>query len=306
MTRLFVATYQFRSCGDVFTQGLAHAADALGLSYAHGDWTDPSVSAHVAAFRPDLLFVIHGRQFTRHRHTLLDGRAYRTAVWLLDEPYEVDETASWSGRYDHVFVNDPATLHRHERSSYLPVCYNPVLHFAPPGAERPDAVGFIGGGNAIRNQYLGALADVGLLTYAVGGPWSHSGVRAVCRSLNIPAAETPRRYQRTRIVLNIWREEHHYNREHLPATSLNPRVYEALACGSLVVSQWRPEIETLVPELPVFHTPTECLDVVMGLLADPERAERIRAACWARVQPHTYAARLARVLALCGQEAIPA
>jgi len=300
MTRVFGVDYQFRACGSVFTEGLHHAADALGLVYTHADWT--VLPAQITAFRPDLVLVVHGRKFAQHRMRKMKAGAAQTAVWLLDEPYEVDDTASWSSRFDHVFVNDPASLPRHERSSYLPVCYDPVVHVA--GTQpRPHAVGFIGGGNATRDTYLGALADLGLLTYAIGGPWSHAGVQRVCRALNIPAKDVPPLYRQTRLVLNVFREQHHFNREHLPATSLNPRVYEALACGALVVSEWRPEIETVCPELPTFHSVAQCLEVVMGLLADPDHAEQIRQACWARIQPHTYAARLARVLERCGHEA---
>ena len=38
---------------------------------------------------------------------------------------------------------------------------------------------------------------------------------------------------------------------------MNPRIYEALACGALVISEARPEIGQLMPELPVFDTSEE-------------------------------------------------
>lgn len=292
--RLFGVDYQFLACGDVFTKGLIHAAEELGLEYQHTDWADPSLPQRVKTFRPDLVFVVHGRKFRKRQAKLTAP----SAVWLLDEPYEVDDTASWSGQYDHVFVNDPSVLDRHAHATYLPVCYDPVVHHAAPITRR-HAVGFIGGGNAVRDQYLGALADLGHLSYVIGGPWSYAGVQRVCVASNIPAAETPCWYRATRIVLNVFREQHHFNIRHVPATSLNPRVYEALACGALVVSEWRPEVETLIPELPTFRTVDECLQVVLELLADPDRAERIRLDCWRRILPHTYANRLTQVLETC-------
>jgi hypothetical protein len=294
MTRVFGVDYHFLACGDVFTQGLVHAAAALGLDYKHTDWSDPGLSAQVKAFQPDLLFVVHGRKFRKRQARI----SCPSAVWLLDEPYEVDDTVSWSGQYDQVFVNDQSTLHRHAHASYLPVCYDPVVHHAA-GTDRPHAVGFIGGGNSTRDRYLGALADLGILTYAIGGPWSHAGVQRVCRSPNIPASDLPKWYQSTRLVLNVWRETHHFNAQHLPATSLNPRIYEALACGALVVSEWRPEVETLVPDLPTFRTVDECQQLVLELLADPDRARQIQAACWASIQPHTYAQRLTQIVQTC-------
>ena len=73
---------------------------------------------------------------------------------------------------------------------------------------------------------------------------------------------------------------------------MNPRIYEALACGALVVSEWRPEIEQLCPELPVFDGPEEMTSLVEGLLADPVRFAAIRKACIRRLAGHTYAHRL--------------
>jgi hypothetical protein len=295
--KVFGVDYKFLACGDVFTQGLVHAAEDLGIDYRHADWSANNLPAQVKAFAPDLLFVVHGRKFKLRWPQL--AAQHRSAIWLLDEPYEVDDTVNFSKQFTHVFVNDPATLERHPRSSYLPVCYDPHLHY-PGRAERPHAVGFIGGGNGTRDRYLAALAAKGLLSYVIGGPWLDKRLQAICKSRNIPAAQTPDWYRSTRIVLNVFREKHHYNRLKTPATSLNPRVYEALACGALVVSEWRPEAETLIPDLPTFRTVEECVDLVVGLLADQDRAESIRLNCLASITSHTYAARLATVLEAMG------
>lgn len=304
--KLFGVTYQFLSCGSVFTDGLAHAAAALGLSYAHAGWDCPDLSDRIAAFAPDLLFVVHGRRFAQ-RFSNLKGFGCPTAVWLLDEPYETDETASWSSLFEHVFVNDRATLDRHPRASYLPVGYDPfVQRHDYEEFARAQTVGFIGGGNASRERYLGALARKGWLTYVVGGPWSDPAVARRCLSLNIPPSATADLYRSTRIVLNVFRDIHHFNRAQIPATALNPRIYEATACGALVVSEWRPEVDAIVPELPTFRSEHECVDLIAYLVANPDEAEEIRQACEARLAPHTYAARLQTVLAACGLREVAA
>lgn len=320
MTRVFGVDYQFLSCGDVFTRGLRNAAEDLGLDYAHAGWDAADLPERIADFAPDLLFVVHGRKFSARFGAYSRGAAgflpRPTALWLLDEPYEVDDCATFSRRFDHVFVNDPATLHRHVNASYLPVCYDPHVHFASarrrhplgPAVKATDcdgrlgtlAVGFIGGGNATRDRVLAALAKAGLLTYVVGGAWADPELNRLCLSRNISPSETATLYRQTRIVVNIFREVHHFNLDKIPATSLNPRVYEATACGALVVSEWRPEIDQLVPELPTFRTEAECVALVRDLLAEPDRAEAIRLQCAARLAPHTYANRVHTVLATCG------
>ncbi len=293
--RVFGVDYAFQSCGDVFTTGLVHAAADLGVPYAHALWNDPDLSVQMQRVAPDLVFVVHGRRYAESRRTL----PAPAAVWLLDEPYEVDDTATWSRRFSHVFVSDPVTLDRHAHASYLPVCYDPHVHH-PGDAARTRAVGFIGGGNPTRDRVLGALARAGLLSYVVGGIWSDPDVHRLCLSRNIPAATTATLYRETQIVVNIFRERHHYNARGTPATSLNPRVYEAIACGALVVSEWRPECDTLVPDLPTFRTAAEAVEIVHDLLANPARAEAIRVRCAARLVGQTYAARLQAVLTTCG------
>ena len=93
-------------------------------------------------------------------------------MWLLDEPYEVDDTAAWSSRFDHVFVNDAVdAAQRHRHAHRLPVAYAPALHHGPPRVERRYRVGFIGGANPSRERMLAGLARRALLDYVVGGPW---------------------------------------------------------------------------------------------------------------------------------------
>ena len=171
------------------------------------------------------------------------------------------------------------------------MCYDPAVYNYRPG-QREHSVGFIGGANPAREQMLLELTKRDLLSYAVGGPWRSSEIRRVCHSSNIPAAETAKLYQQTRIVVNVFRTAHHFNREHIPAFSMNPRIYEALACGAVVVCERRPEIEQICPELPVFDGPEEMVSTIERLLADPERFDAIRRACIRRLAGHTYAQRL--------------
>jgi glycosyltransferase involved in cell wall biosynthesis len=292
--KVFFVNYKFLSCGDVFSDGLAHAADQLGLSWRQAQWDDPQLPREVEEFDPDVLFVVHGRKFaarwgTRFAH-------YKTAVWLLDEPYEVDDTSRFSSLFDTVFVNDPSTLHRHRSARYLPVCYDPVAYSYSPPEPRPHAVGFIGGFNPWREQSLTRLQRRGLLSYVVGGPWSDPALRQICLAPKIPPEETARLYRGTRIVVNLFRSRHHYNRDGVAAVALNPRVYEGLACGALVISEHRPELDTVCPEMPVFRSAEEMEFQIDRHLRDPDLYARVRKACIRRLASHTYAQRLAMAM----------
>ncbi|MBY6263643.1 hypothetical protein EI613_17230 [Azospirillum sp. 412522] len=295
--RLFVVNYRFLSAGDVFTWGLEEAARFLGLSAEQAYWDDPRLEARIAAFDPDLVLVVHGRRFAGRGCRLPPGT--KSAVWLVDEPYEVDDTASWSNRFHAVFVNDAATLSRHRNAHYLPVSFDPSRHF-DDGGGRPHKVGFIGGHNSVREAMLLRLLDEDLLSYVVGGPWRSPRLKAICLSENIPAEETADLYRRTRIVINIFREKHHFNRARTPGHAMNPRIYEALACGALVVSEHRPEIDTVFPAMPVFRNPDQLVDAVRRLLRDEAAFGVALAACRAALPGHSYADRLRSVIAALG------
>ena len=294
--RVFFVNYRFLSCGDVFTSGLARAAEALGVAHEGASWDDPELPAKLRAFAPDLVFVVHGRRCAQRWNGAL--REWNSAVWLVDEPYEVDDTARWSSLFQTVFVNDPATLGRHRNAHYLPVCFDPYVHFDSP-EPRLFGAGFIGGANPRREQWLSLLAERGLLAYVVGGPWRDPALNKLCRSRNIPASQSADFYRQTKIVINIFRQQHHYNHQRLPATSLNPRIYEALACGALVVSEPRPELEQVCPKLPVFHNERELLDLVRQLTDDEVERKGVQRECAIMLRAHTYAERLRSVLSTC-------
>ncbi|MFZ0304742.1 MAG: glycosyltransferase [Terracidiphilus sp.] len=292
--KVFFVNYQFLSCGSVFSDGLSHAANQLGLEWKGALWDKPDLGKEIDEFAPDLVFVVHGRKFSARHSDSIKHR--KSAVWLLDEPYEVDDTSRFSGHFDTTFVNDPSTIARHRDAHYLPVCYDPGAHFYRPGEERPLGVGFIGGFNGAREEALTRLAKRNLLSYVVGGPWRDRALLQRCTSKNIPATETARLYRQTRIVINVFRKTHHYNAAKIEAISLNPRVYEALQCGALVISEHRAEIDTLCPELPTFRSMEELEQQVERYLADEVLLARTRKECIRRLASHTYAERLETVL----------
>lgn len=291
--RVFFVHYRFLSCGRVFDIGLREAASALGVAAEHADWDDPQLAQKIERFAPDLLFVVHGRRFVQRW-----GRRFaslRTAVWLLDEPYEVDDTAAWSAQFDHVFVNDAATLCRHRNAHELPVAYAPTLHATGSDARR-WRVGFVGGANPSRERLLAGLARRGLLDYVVGGPWREAALGPLCRAANVPAEETAALYRDTAVVVNVFRDRHHFNRQGTTALAMNPRIVEALACGALVISEPREQLLRSVPELPVFDDEAQAAALIERFLADPAERQRVQRACAARLADATYAQRLVSVM----------
>lgn len=294
--RVFFVHYRFLSCGTVFETGLRGAADELGIGHEHADWDDAQLPQKLERFAPDLLFVVHGRRFVQRWSRRLTK--WRSAVWLLDEPYEVDDTSAWSGQFDSVFVNDPSTLERHRRAHELPVAYAPALHHGTAEAARPRRAGFIGGANPAREAMFAGLARRGLLDYMVGGPWREARLAALSLASNLPAERTAALYRETTIVLNVFRDRHHYNRAGLPGLAMNPRIVEALACGAVVLSEPRLGVTNAVPELPTFRSEAEAAALIERFLADPAERLRVQRTCAARLVDATYLQRLRTAMEL--------
>src|SRR5215217_29584 len=291
--KIFFVNYKFLSCGEVFTDGLRNAATSLGLNFQDAYWDDPELAARIHDFAPDWLFVVHGRRFVEKWRGSFPS--IKKAIWLLDEPYEVDDTSSWSGEFDAVFVNDPSTTNRHHNAHYLPVAYDPEVHFEN-GNSRKYKVGFIGGHNEARERYLLALHEAGHLSYVVGGPWRSAALQSVCLAHNIAAKDTSNLYRQTRIVVNLFREVHHFNREGIQPYSMNPRVYEALACGAVVVSERRSELSEVFPGLPLFSDPKQLLDTISTLESNDKAYQTVKTICREKLEKHSYTERLRQVL----------
>lgn len=290
---VLVVDYDFLTCGRVFGEGLARAAASIGVRAQTTLWNNPGLPALVDRFDPDLILVVHGRSFAQRWGKLFEGR--NTAVWLLDEPYEVDDTARWSGAYRTVFVNDQATVARHRNAHYLPVCYDAVTH-RDPQQPRRYRVGFIGGANVTRERYLGALAAEGLLDYVVGGPWSIPDLSRLSRAAKISPAQVTEFYQATDLIINVFRDIHHYNRQGIAATAPNPRLLEAIACGAAVVSEQRVGMGEMFPDLPQFESPEELLAIVRRCVADPVYLAELKRRCHAQIEGEAYSDRLTAIL----------
>jgi Glycosyl transferase family 2/Glycosyl transferases group 1 len=293
--RVFFVHYRFQTCGEVFRDGIEPAAGELGLDFATAHSFDPDLEAKITAFNPELLFVVHGRKFHHRMQHLLER--YNSAIWLLDEPYEVDDTSRFSSHFRTVFVNDPETLSRHSNAHYLPVCYNPYDSACSPGPRR-YRVGFIGDADPARERLLAPLAERGLLSYVAGGPWHSAALRALSLGQRIPAEQTTALYRETEIILNIFRTKHHFNARRSGGTSLNPRIYESAANGALPLSESRPELQALWPQAPTFHDEASLTLTLQTLLDDPLRIRALTASAVRAFRFHTYANRLRSALAV--------
>ena len=176
-------------------------------------------------------------------------------------------------------------------AEYLPMAVNDAMFHPPPdGAARDLPVVFSGGPTAERVATLRSLVPAGLSVYGYDeAGWTADPALAPCYRGFVPERDRLRAiYQRAQITVNVTRAH--------GRASLNMRVFEAMACGCLVVTDQAEEAaELFAPgeDLVTVTGRTPPAEVVTRYLADAAARTRI-AAQGARVvrQSHTYVHRL--------------
>lgn len=176
-------------------------------------------------------------------------------------------------------------------AEYLPMAVNDEMFHPPPEpATRDLPIVFSGGPTAERIAALRGLAAAGLSVYGYDEPgWTADPWLAPCYRGFVPERDRLRQiYQRAQITVNVTRAH--------GRASLNMRVFEAMACGCLVVTDRADEAAALFrPGEDIVTVPpgTAPHAVVAHYLEDAVARERI-ASNGARAvrESHTYVHRL--------------
>ena len=140
--------------------GIAKGFTALGCSVEVVD--AQKIPTPQTLQRPiDILFSVHGANVPSELIQTYRDKGAKTAVYLLDEPYEVDRTIEWAQHYEWVFSVDKATVPLHcqlAKASHLPLGYDPEV-FNPDVQGIPSRILILGSPFSARMPYLTALRD---------------------------------------------------------------------------------------------------------------------------------------------------
>ncbi len=181
------------------------------------------------------------------------------------------------------------------KTSYLPVAVNERMFYpdCEIQAEAPISALFVGGPTAERISLLESVADLGLVIHGYDAARWQASEQLRQRYQGEILERDPLRavYQRARISINV-------TRAHGPS-SLNMRVYEAMACGSLLLTDDKSDARTLFAEgtqIVTYRDPDDLRRKVRYYLTHETERAAIAAAGMEKVrQSHTYAARLRSV-----------
>lgn len=265
-------------------------------------------------YKPDLFLEAGGWNIVPKTVDALRTMSIKTALWTIDAPRIFEPIRKAALHYDFVFTGGSEAYEILEHCNvknlhWLPFACDPDFHKpveVSPADKRKYGcdICFVGSGweglYPYRREYLETLADFDLGIWGPG--WKNlptlSPLRRFLRGGEIRAEEWVKIFSVSKIVFHS-----HYQDPDgkIPCYQAAPRVYEALACGALlVVNRQRDVLKLFKPgkDLVVFNTVQELGDLVRYYLQHPKEAKAIAARGREKVlAKHTYRHRIEEILA---------
>lgn len=279
---------------------------------------EDNVAALCGILRPDLVLVLDaaGRSFSTEQVDRIRALGFRTAVWLPDDPYHSDQTVEVAPHYDNVFTLESACVELYRsvgcrRVFHLPFAVNSAhIRQSRPDPAYASDICFVGSAfwNRVRffDQIADYLADKRLRI--IGYWWERLSQyeRLADRISNawLSPEETAKYYSGAKLVINLHRStddaSHNENSRHIPAHSVNPRLFEIASCATLQLVDRRSDLPKLyVPgrDLATFETPDELVRLIDYYLThEAVRRAMIRNSLYRTVTEHTYYKRIEQLL----------
>lgn len=306
---------------------LEHSAACMALRWKQAGkpkdrqptWDDTLYHASVEILeralreQPDWVVSFSGMYLHPDALVLMQRAGIRVAVLLTESPYDQEQEAELLPFVDLAWTNERSSvsyfLHRGGNVRYLRHAYDPAKHrpladlSTEPEVPAHDVV-FVGTGFQERIDALAAVDWTGI-DLGLYGCWDLLGsrhrLRKYVRDGLVNNATTTALYRRASIGLNLYRTSKGYGKKApriAHAESMNPRAYEAAASGLFTISDYRAEQqETLGASVPTFRQADELGPLIRGYLGAPDERQRLARLARQCVEPHTFAARAAQLMA---------
>jgi spore maturation protein CgeB len=262
--------------------------------------------AAVAEHRPDLFLALYGVNVSPRVLAALRARRTPTANWWLNDPFQWERALKFLGDYDFAFTNAKYSVEAYVAAGlkhvrFLPSACDGSLHRPLEGVPLRSAISFAGDWSPLRERLAERLVSeaVDLRIY---GPWRRkirpgSPLRARLEHGFFTPERMVEIFASCKATLNIhtWRDRFDYG--------LNPRVFEAGACGTPQLVDHKRELDELFTReqragMLVYRTDEELVALARSLPADIKSAALAAAASFQR--EHSYRARCAEILRVVG------
>jgi len=263
---------------------------------------------------PDIAIVTGGHRINAGSLEALKATAARSVLWTTDAPIRFEPILSAAPFYDYIFCQGTEAIELLSEAGirnahWLPMACDPHVHKKiRVSAEEQECYGndivFVGSYHPNRAQILKGLADFDI---AIWGPGWEEHCRESSLKTRIKGSHTPldtwiKLYSASKIVLSIHFQE---LENRLAVYQASPRIFEAMACGAFVISDYQKDVFSLFKDgehLVGFKTLDELIKKINYYLHHPEAREKI-ANCGRQevLKKHKYVNRLEKLLSVVGQ-----
>ena len=268
----------------------------------------PRLMAAVEESKPDLFLTLYGSNVATQVLTLLRDRGVPRINWWLNGPLQFEEACRVLPAYDFAFTNAKYSVDAYRARGirnvrFLPSACEPSVHRPLIGdPSLACEISFAGDWSENRERIIARLAEANIGDVRVFGPWRkklprNSPLRSRLRDGFFSPEQMVRIFASSRATLNIhtWYGRYDYG--------LNPRVFEAAACGVPQLVDEKRELRELVPAdklycLFAYRDEAELHAQVRAVLADPRGArERAMQLVGHFHQAHSFDVRMRELLA---------
>jgi spore maturation protein CgeB len=268
----------------------------------------PRLLADIEAHAPGLFLTLYGVNVGQPVLAELKRKRVATANWWLNDPFQWERAKKILAGYDFAFTNAKYCVDAYAAAGlkhvrFLPSACDPAVHHPlDRGAE--CELSFAGDWSANREEIVTRLAEAGV-DVRVYGPWRRKlKPGSVLGPRLSHGFFTPERmveiFASSRATLNIhtWRGRFDFG--------LNPRVFEAGACGTPQLVDHKRELDELFGPseragMLIYRSDEELLGLArsLGSRAGELKAAAVTAAATFQ-RDHSYRARMAELLRVVG------
>lgn len=263
--------------------------------------------------RPDVAIISGGHRISSTAIREIKKRRITTVLWTIDPPMDFQPIVKTAPLYDHIFCQGTEAVEILDHAGikgarWLPMACDPSLHHPVPTQDLDrktyaSDVAFLGSFYPVRAALFESLASFDL---AIWGPgWENlraeSPLKNRIRGFHMHPSEWLKIYSSSRIVLAT----HFQDPEgRFPVYQASPRIFEAMACGSFVLSDNQRDVFTLFrngEHLAGFKNSEDLAEKVRYFLGHPEERMAIAKRGMQEVlQHHTYRHRVTKLLSAIG------
>jgi spore maturation protein CgeB len=267
--------------------------------------------AAVEEQRPELFLALYGVNVSKRVLGELRARGAVSANWWLNDPFQWQRALGILPAYDFAFTNAKYSVEQYAAAGlkhvrFLPSACDPSVHRPIDGVTLDCAVSFAGDWSPLRERLVERLASDGV-DLRVYGPWRRklragSPLREKLEHGFFSPERMVQIFARCRATLNVhtWRERFDFG--------LNPRVFEAGACGTPQLVDHKRELDELFTPLEragmlIYRDDDELVRLARSVAP---RAAELKAAALAAAsvfqREHSYRARMVELLRVVGAE----